>query len=319
MQFRSVVAVAGSLLTVGSLAACNSTSTSPTATLNATWVQAISSYGPGKGQLTYPMGIAANASNVVVSDQPSSRVQTFTSVGKFTTGWGTFGSRPGQMWVPQGVALDSQGNTYVADVGNSRIQVFNTKGGLVRSAGTRGTGPQNLTFPAGVAVAHDGSVYVADSGNKRVQKLLPTGEFDGKFLAVQAGAKWEHPSGVAVDSKGNVWVTDPVANKVRKLAPDGQQLAKWGDVGTGAGRMKSPQGIAVDSAQRVYVADTANNRVNVFSASGSFLGMWDGLGPQSPNKPSAPAAVAIVESGSTVKLFIADSNGSKVQVVEVRW
>ncbi len=319
MRFIRSAAIAGSLCAIVGLAACGSNSASPTATLNATWVQAISSYGPAKGQVTYPMGIAANSANVVVTDQPSSRVQVFTPTGTLSKGWGTFGSQPGQLWVPQGVALDAQGNTYVADVGNSRVQVFDAKGGLVRSAGTKGTGPQNLNFPAGVAVGPDGAVYVADSGNKRVQKLLPTGQFDGKFSATQAGAQWEHPSGVAVDSSGYVWVTDPVANKVRKLSADGQLQAKWGEVGTVPGQMKSPQGIAVDSAQRVYVADTANNRVDVFSASGSLLGMWDGLGPQAPNKPSAPAGVAIVENGPTVKLFIADSNGSKVQVVEVRW
>lgn len=316
---KALAVASGAILAMFTVAACSSGSNSSAPTLNATFVQTISKYGPAKGQVLYPMGIASTGKEVIVTDTPSSRVQVFTPTGQVTQSWGTFGKNLGQMWTPQGVALDAQGNVYVADSGNSRIQEFNPKGAPLRTLGVEGNSPNGLSHPVGVAVAPDGTMFIADSGNSRVQKVAPDGTFDGRFAAAQAGIKWQHPSGITLDPSGNVWVTDAVANRVFKLAPDGRLLTQWGEAGTDPGKMNSPQGLAVDSGGRVYLADTANNRIDVFTSSGTFLGMWDGQGPQAPNAPSVPAAVAIVESGSTVKTYICNSNGTNVLVVDVRW
>ena len=54
----------------------------------------------------------------------NSRVQLFTSDGRYLGGFGGRGSEPGQFHTPHGLALDSRGYLYVVDTQNSRIQKF---------------------------------------------------------------------------------------------------------------------------------------------------------------------------------------------------
>jgi DNA-binding beta-propeller fold protein YncE len=62
--------------------------------------------------------------NIYVADASNSRIQKFTSKGKFITKWGSLGDGEGQFRTPNGIAVDSKGNIYVADTYNNRIQKF---------------------------------------------------------------------------------------------------------------------------------------------------------------------------------------------------
>lgn len=54
-----------------------------TASLNATWAQSIGAYGVGPGQFASPLSVAANTNTVVITDEFTSRVQTFSPNGTF--------------------------------------------------------------------------------------------------------------------------------------------------------------------------------------------------------------------------------------------
>src|SRR5215207_1213059 len=77
-------------------------------------------YGRGDGEfhLDYrfhkgPAGVATDASgNVYIVDQYSCRIQKFDSEGNFITKWGSYGSRDGQLYYPEGLATDRSGNVY---------------------------------------------------------------------------------------------------------------------------------------------------------------------------------------------------------------
>ena len=43
---------------------------------------------------------------------------------EFLRKWGTEGEEDGQFIVPEGLAIDREGNVYVVEYGNNRIQVF---------------------------------------------------------------------------------------------------------------------------------------------------------------------------------------------------
>ena len=63
--------------------------------------------GSGLGQFSYPRGVAANETEVIVSDDDNHRIERFTPDGAFQAAVGSYGSGPGQFGFPYGVALDA--------------------------------------------------------------------------------------------------------------------------------------------------------------------------------------------------------------------
>ena len=71
---------------------------------------------------------------------------------------GGFGSRPGELSRPTGVAFAAHGAFYVADTGNRRVQRYDEVGNYA------GTLVASLVEPRGLATSSDGVVFVADAG-----------------------------------------------------------------------------------------------------------------------------------------------------------
>jgi DNA-binding beta-propeller fold protein YncE len=109
----------------------------------------------------------------------------------FLLQWGTFSAVAGEMWWPQGVAADKDGNIYVVDTGNNRIQKFTRDGTFLAQWGTLGGGDGQFYNPYGIAVDGSGYVYVTDNSNHRVQKFTSSGAFvtiSGEVLVVVMGS-----------------------------------------------------------------------------------------------------------------------------------
>lgn len=58
--------------------------------------------------------------------------------------WGSFGTGPGEFYLPKGVSVDQRGIVYVLDFGNHRGQMFTTDGVFV---GIFGEGTLYQTSP----------------------------------------------------------------------------------------------------------------------------------------------------------------------------
>lgn len=70
---------------------------------------------------------------------------------------------------PQGVTVDNEGNVLVADCRNNRIQIFNREAELIGSFGTAGKDFGQFDRPSGIATTPDGKIAIVDFGNHRVQ------------------------------------------------------------------------------------------------------------------------------------------------------
>jgi hypothetical protein len=212
----------------------------------------------GAARFNLPNGIAADgAGNVFVADTINNTIRKLTPQGRnwiVTTVAGSelanSGNNDGtngqaRFNIPQGVAVDNEGNLYVADTFNFTIR-------RIRPVGS------NWVV----------STIAGQAGT--------SGSSDGAGSAAQFSA----PISVAVDSAMNVYVADYIAHTVRKISPDGTNwvvstiagayMQQGSDDGTNnLARFRYPGGLATDLAGRVYVSDWRNGTIRMITPAGS--------------------------------------------------
>src|ERR1035437_3838175 len=119
--------------------------------------------------------------------------------------------------VPQGVALDKDGNVYVTDTLNNRVEIFDADGNFISLFGKHGDGPGYFARPKCIAVDGDGHIWVADEMADRLQvfnregQLLTYvgtghGDLPGQFKALV---------GVAVDKQNRVFTTEQYPGRLQ--------------------------------------------------------------------------------------------------------
>jgi DNA-binding beta-propeller fold protein YncE len=198
---------------------------------------------------------------------------------EFLMAWGAFGSAPGSLNTPFGLAMDASGNLYVADRLNHRIQKFDRDGVFLASWGSFGMAAGQFREPVDVTVDGDGVIYVTEAVGHRVQKLSATGQ-PLAMWGVQGAAngQFNSPAGIAVDATNTLFVADQANNRIQKFTSDGQFLGKWGTFGSLDGQLNFPIDVAVDPSGVVYVAEFGGSRVSRFDTNGLFLGKWGSFG-----------------------------------------
>jgi tripartite motif-containing protein 71 len=270
------------------------------------------SKGAGPGQLSYPRGVAANATEVLVADDDNSRIERFTPNGEYQTSAGTHGTGPGQFGFPYGVSLDAAGNAYVADDINHRVVKLNPELGYVGTWGGYGSRPGQLAFPRALAADGAGDTYVADTANDRIQVFDPGG---GYLRTIGASARdlsvLTAPRGLATDPAGRLLVSDTVGNRVEVYAPGSNAFAgAWSTAGGHTAGFAEPAGIAIDPRGSVYVADTANARLVHLWGDGTFLSELGGPADLGGAGLSSAGAAAVAAGSGWV--YVADTNHNRV-------
>ncbi|HVL23508.1 MAG TPA: SMP-30/gluconolactonase/LRE family protein, partial [Thermomicrobiales bacterium] len=108
-----------------------------------------------------PRGLVVTENEIYVTDTGNERVQVFGKDGTFLRAFGGFGTEPGKLQEPTGLAMGPDRNLYVADSGNGRISVFTPEGEFVREiavpswAEQLGTDRMNA-----LAFGPDGTLYM---------------------------------------------------------------------------------------------------------------------------------------------------------------
>jgi peptidylamidoglycolate lyase len=141
--------------------------------------------------------------DIYVSDgYVNARVVHFSKDGHFIRIiGGVKGSEPGQLQLPHGVALDSQGRILVNDSDNQRVSVFDKGGRFVEA----------WPYPSrgGIAVAADDTVYISDV-NAGIVNIVRNGKPIDSVAA-------ERAHGMGIDTDGSIYVSGASRMTVMKI------------------------------------------------------------------------------------------------------
>lgn len=276
--------------------------------------------GGDQGQFLSPRNVAIGPDGrIYVADSGNHRIQVFDEDGQYLTSWGSFGTDPGLLNEPWGLAVDDE-HVYVADTWNYRIQKFTTDGAFVASYGQGGVlgeevenGGLGIFFgPRDIIFVDENRLLVTDTGNHRLQVLDP----DGNFLSQignngQPGGllgQFYEPVGLAVSPDGSVYLTDTWNGRVQQFTSDLQAVHEWQvDAWIGTSIDNKPY-VAVDSAGRVYVTDPEGYRVLIFDATGEYLGRFGRFGSDA-NSFGLPNGIAIDAQDN---IYIADAANNRI-------
>jgi len=282
------------------------------------------------------MGLVKNLSFALVGAGfavVATATQAFSLSLTYDSSIGSPGFGPGQLFVPQGIAVDNQGNTYIANgrginpengapdynLGN-KIEKFSPSGQYIGAVGSGGTGPGQFDEPTTVDFSPvTGDLYAGDVFNNRINQFDSQGNFirsfaNGLFTDLIPGRFFFGPSGVTFDKAGNVYVGDFNGERILIFTPDGEQIGViGGTVGTAPGQFQGVAGVRISSVSgNIFVADQYNNRVQVLDPNGNPLlafgtqGTGDGQFLQ-------PIGIEVDEYEN---IYVADSINSRVQVFD---
>jgi sugar lactone lactonase YvrE len=196
--------------------------------------------------------------------------------------------------LPNGIALDSQGNLFIADTGNNRVRRVDAVTGIITTVA--GDGQEAFSGDGGpatsasldiarfgdVALDARGNLFIADTGNNRVRRVDAVTGFittvagngnsaftgdGGPAISAALGA----PNRVAVDIQGNLFISSPglilrvdaVTGILTRVAGPGPLPPPIGDGGPATNASITSGVGTVDAEGRLLIADPLHNRVRV--------------------------------------------------------
>ena len=172
-----------------------------------------------------------------------------------------------ESFVPNRLALGSQGQLFVAGSRFPGILVMNTEGKVLRVISPEEDGSKvNIS---NITLDRTGRIYLVSEELSHIYVYEEGGKFLFKFGEKGGSSgKLSRPMAAAVDdNSGQIYVVDYMRHAVSIYSRDGKYLSEFGGLGWAAGWFQYPRDIIVDSAGRIFVADTFNHRVEVFTAS----------------------------------------------------
>jgi DNA-binding beta-propeller fold protein YncE len=281
------------------------------------------------------MGLVKNLSLTVVSTGfmvLAGAAQSLAISLTYDSQIGKPGFGPGELFVPQGIAVqDSTNEIFVANgrgvnpdgsfnpnLGN-RIEVFNPQGDYLRaiSFGTQTKGPgldqtADVKFHPVTGELHMGDVY-----NSEIDVYNPNGEYIrsyGSFSGQVPDRQFFGPGGMQFDKDNNLYVTDFSADVIKKYdGTTGNLLQTIGSNGDGLGEFFGPAGLNISkNTGNIYVTDQYNNRIQVLSPEGTPLFAFGSKG----SGPGQLREAIGVELDEFDNVYVADSVNSRVQVFD---
>ena len=257
---------------------------------------------------------------------------------------GEEGQAPGELWFPQGVAIDENTNMiYVAEwFGSHRVSIFSETGAFIDTFSH-----EDMRAPWGIAIHRD-NLYVTDTRAHAVFRFKI--EADMRLVAKLGSegsgmGQFDYPFGLTVSPNGDVFVADSANNRIQilddslhfqrsithqtmeyprdiKLTPDevyvlclgspcilvfshaGEKIRSLVTQGGRGMQIGSADFFCLDRKQNLLISDCGNNQVRIFSKEGTHLHSIGQPGQQAGMLYS-PTGIVLTEN---LKLIIVSMN-----------
>lgn len=239
---------------------------------------------------------------------------------KDSIGSGLDTSGDGDIFGPQGVAIDPDGNIFVVDENNNRIQKFDKDGNFLLKFGSGAPAPVRtkaieplMSRPTDIARDSNGNLFITNRSGHTVYKYDKDGNYIktiGSTSASSVNGDFNSPTGIVVDSKDNIYVVDRFNARVQKLTNDGIFIKAIGLSGLEDGEFQYPFGIAIDKDDNIYVTDNVRGNVQKFDSDGKFL-LAVGSKGEGDEKFDVLAGIAISTQGY---IYTSDKGTDSIQV-----
>lgn len=245
------------------------------------------------------------------------------------------------LYLPLGLAFDSENNLYICDSGSNRIRRVDRDSGVITTIigtgqwGFNGDGSAlevNLTYPGAIAFDAQDNLYIADTQAHRIRKYDPrTGQVTtiagtwsseddareqplvARNLVVLSG------DAIGIDfSDDHGWL--------RPECSDGLDLSLYLDDGRPAleARFYDPVSIAADGTGAIYVADRGSNRVRRIDGTTGIISTVAGVCRYGFDGDAKPAARSMLNSPEAVlldpwdNLYISDTMNHRIRKVDAQ-
>ncbi|XP_070534508.1 E3 ubiquitin-protein ligase TRIM71-like [Ptychodera flava] len=218
------------------------------------------------------------------------------------------GSGLGELDLPYGVAITTEGDVAVADHRNHRVQVFKRS---KQSGGSTGEFIEYREpfFPRDVCVDENLFFITVDAGALNKGKVIVRNE-NASIRSTFGKNELKIPCGVAVNtSKNKIYVADSRGHCVNLYSKDTtEMISSVGTHGSELGQFDHPEYMAVDSHSRVIVSDYYNRRLQLLDPDGKVISeIFDG---NHGVRLSNPRGVAVDVYDN---IYVCDSDLNRVQ------
>jgi len=243
------------------------------------------------------LALSPNGDKLYIADKQNNRIRQIdlttniitTIVGSGVRGYTGDGglATDARLSLPQGLAVDANGNVYISDSSNQVIRKVEISSGLISTIAGNGqrptpTAPSNgsnigdsgtatsasLDNPQGLAIDDSNNIlYIADSNHSRIRKMdLNTGLISSligdsgiNFSSgtTLANATVKQPWGLTLAANGDLFFSDRGSSEVRAIHFETQTVTTI----IGSADLNGPQGIGMDNSGALYIADRRNNRI----------------------------------------------------------
>ncbi|WNF36643.1 6-bladed beta-propeller [Bacillaceae bacterium IKA-2] len=164
-----------------------------------------------------PGGLRIKNDLVYVTDIQESKVFVFNLDGELLLEVGENGSEPGQLFAPNAVTADGEGNIYVVDTGNQRVQIFNEAGEFMSMFNGSASEELEATFvnPRGIGIGSNREIYVVSNLTHIVHVFDQDGKELSKFGGMGEGpGELYLPNGLFIDERNTIYITDTINKRI---------------------------------------------------------------------------------------------------------
>jgi sugar lactone lactonase YvrE len=232
---------------------------------------------------------------------------------------------------PNGIAIDVNGNLYIANTGLNRIRKIGTNGIVTTVAGGGNNNPgngglatqANLDGPFGLAVDATGNFFIFDYLNGVTCRVGTNG-----IISAWSTNALHFPGGLAVDINDDLFCSYEY-RVVGEFLTNGTSIAFAGDGSPGYSgdggaatnaELSEPAGLTLDAGGNLFIADKGECRVRRVGTNGvittvagnGYSGFYGDGGLATNAELNAPVGVAVDPNGN---LFIADTGNNRIREV----